>query len=335
MPSPEDAWRRRLHLLRLLIQRGEITTARAAAALECDRRVALEDLKALERHEVPLEPDGSGQDRRWVLGASWRYLGLRISFADRLGMMFGRELVRSFLRDTDVGDAVDRLENQVAALEPEAPNEATLRRRFHYIHEPEKDYRGHRATVRALVDALVRGHRVSFEYRSARSKRSTTYSRAAPLTLAAYKRGLYLFFRECPSQRIKELAVERITGLEPHPDATFEYPLASEYDPVTLLAGRFGITSHHEPVSRVRIWCAPEVRDYAAGRRWTLAGSSVRDHPDGSCELSFSATGHELVSLVLSFGDKAEVLEPAWLRASVRAELEAAVARYRASESDR
>ncbi|MFZ5480843.1 MAG: helix-turn-helix transcriptional regulator [Myxococcota bacterium] len=286
-------------------------------------------MKALEEHGVPLTREGEGQEARWVLGPGWRHLGLHLSLSDRLGMMFGRELVQSFLHGTDVGDAVARLDAQVAALDTDAPGDVHLKRRFFYIHEPEKEYSTHREAIRTLIGAILSGHRITFTYRSARAQKATERRAAMPLTLAAYKRGLYLFYWECRSDVVQEAAIERIASLTSHPELSFQYPPPSEYDPGRHLAGRFGIAVGEHPVETVRLWCAPGKRDYLAGRRWMAEGSTIRDLPDGACELTFRATGPELVSMVLSFGKTLRVIEPAWLRKEVETELQKALEHYR------
>ncbi len=322
-----DAWTRRLRLLQLLLHRGRIATRRVAMALDIDRRTALEDLKSLESHGVPLSPQGEGREREWVLEESWRKIGLRVGFDERLSLLFGRELVDSFLRETDLGEAITRFDQQIEAMSNEGERpEQELGRRFIYVREPEKDYASHRALIRDLVEAIVGGYRVSFCYKHARPPKSTTrYDSAAPLTFAIYKRGLYMI---CERRGERTLhAVERMSDLTSHPNRTFDYPIASDYDPRGLLGKRVGLADDGREPEQIRLRFHPAVRQYAERRRW-MPDQEVIPLDDGGCEIRFAAHGRELVSRVLEYGDKVEALAPQWLRDAVLEELRGALKNY-------
>ncbi len=328
MSERENVWPRRLVLLQVLIQRGSLTTREAAKLVNITRRKALNDFKELSANGVPLTIEGEDKDRRWVLLDSWRQFGLDLGLRDRLALLFGRELVASFLHDTDFADALRRLETHFAALDGTlalAPDH--LARRFYCLHEPEKDYSGHRQLLDTLVRALLDSHKISYRYTSAAGE-PKEHRLVEPLTLAVYKRGLYLIWQR--KGRTYTHAVERITALEPHPDDGFEYPRPSEYEPRRALGDRFGISSDGRDPALVRLRFDPSVRTYATSRRWT-PDCQVTDLPDGGCEITFVAHGYELVSHVLQYGPKVQVLEPAWLRDAVVADLRAALARYDAA----
>ncbi|MFT7583436.1 MAG: putative DNA-binding transcriptional regulator YafY, partial [Myxococcota bacterium] len=270
MSKHQNAWTRRLKLLQLLLHRGHIATRQAAHALGVDRRRALDDLGTLEQHGVPIYPDGEGQDRVWRLQESWRRLGLSLGIAERLSLRFGSELLASFLGQTDLGDAMTGLDRQVGIMATETDTiDPTFGRQFIYVREPEKDYRAHRATIAALVDAIVGSYRVTLTYRHARSGDDgglKIYPKTQPLTLAIYKRGLYVLAQRRDVVSIH--AVERIEAIEAHPMLRFDYPRPSEYDPAKMLSSRLGLVSSGDPPSEVRLRFSANVRPYAEARRW-------------------------------------------------------------------
>lgn len=313
----------------MLIQRGSVTTAKAAQITGADRRVALDDLKALEQHMVPVSPRGDGRDRQWMLQDAWRAVGLPIGLRERLAMRVGRELVGGFLHHTEVGEALERLDLELSHLDAEAGDRDELGRRFHFIHEPSKDYSRHREALELVIEALLGSHPLSFDYRSP-GRAPKPYPRIEPLTLIVYKRGVYLACER--RRRFRTFAVERMSAVAIHRDERFAYPRPSEYDPAAALDGRYGLTSDDRAPERVVLRFEREVRTFVETREW-VPGQRVRPHPDGGCDLEFDASGRELVSLVTSFGDKVEVMEPEWLRERVRDELERALARYGATGS--
>lgn len=324
MASPAAAWKRRLELFRVLLRRGRITPSEAARLTGTDRRKARADLDSLEEHGVPLLRSGDGRDTAREMPQSWRVLGADVGVADRLALSLGRELVASFLHDTDMADTLDALSDRITALDPQAARDQ-LTRRFHYIHEPAKDYSAHRLTVDAIVAALLGTHPVSFAY-GAPNREPRPWRHVEPLTLIIYKRGLYLGFLHRNS--LHSFALERMSAVVVHSDRTFSYPRPSEYRPQDHLAGRMGLFPEpDEPPQPVIIRFAPAIRPFIEPRRWT-ADQAVIPTADGGCDLQFCATGRELVSFVLQFGDKAEVLEPPWLRRAVADELRNAARQY-------
>ena len=323
MTTDQSPWRRRIKLLRVLFQRGQIATAQAARILGVDRRKARADLQALELNGVPLRTEGENRDRRWVIDRSWQLFGVPVGLQERLAMLFGRELVDCFLHDTDFGDALQGLAKQFEALDPLGLN-GDLNRRFFCVHEPQKDYGGKREILDELVRAILGNYRVSFEYTSARGE-NKPYTGIAPLTLAIYKRGVYLLFER--RDALRTFAVERIDNLQAIPNQTFDYPYPSEYNPKERLADRYGISTDGREPEQVVLRFAPHTRAFVEGRTW-MPGQTTKVLEDGSIELTMMATGYELGSMVLQFGDAVEVIEPRRLRERVKNELQRALAKY-------
>lgn len=322
----EGAWPRRLQLLQLLLIRHRVSTARVASALGITRRTALGDLKALDQAGVPLFHEGEGREREWVLGEAWRQLGFEIGLKERLSLMFGRELISGFLRDTDIGQAFTRIDRQVGAMDRGRLSERNLARRFIYVREPEKDYRDHRETIHHLVEAIVHSYRVAFTYHQARPPQKVQeLTVVSPLTLAIYRRGLYLLAEHRSEQRI--FALERIRDLQVDPRLTFDYPRPSEYDPRHLLDRRFGLASDGSLPERVRLRFTAAGRPYAEARLW-MPDQVVEPREDGGCDIIFEASGLELVKPILGYGALVEVIEPRSLRDRVRTMLRDAAAIY-------
>lgn len=324
-------WKRRLAILHALLLRGNITTAAAARHAGCDRRQALADLKALGQHGIPLYSEGDGRAARWVVDAAWREAGMGLDLPTRLALLFGRELVSGIMHQTRFAHAFETLESTLASLSPQLdPLAKDLDRRFHVVHEPDKDYSKHGDTLETLVAAILASHRVALTYRK-RSGELRTYPAAAPYSLLLYKRTVYLVAESRGT--VRTLPVEGFTEVTALPDATFDYPRASEYSPQSLLADVFGLIRQDEPPATVRLRFHRDVTPLVTPRRWHPK-QHITPTDDGGCELTIHATGIELVSFALSWGNKVEVLEPAWLRDKVAAELRGALAQYDPPQPD-
>ena len=325
--SHDTPWARRLCLLRVLLQRGEISTVQASRLLGVDRRKARTDLEALEANGVPVTPIGENRERRWVMAEGWRHLGVHIGLQERVGMLFGRELVEGFLADTGFGNSLTQLEKHFQALDPTGLN-GDLRRRFHFVHEPQNGHASRRATLDTLVSAILGCYRVSFDHTSVTSGELEAHAGIAPLTLVVYQRGIYLLFEH--RGRVHTFAVRRLANVEGHTDLQFDYPLPSEYDPTRELTGRLGIARDSCEAEKVVLRFAPEVGTLVEGREW-VPDQEIEVLPDGSVELSFRARGFEIGSLLNHFGHTVEVVAPQHLRDRVRDELTRALAQYNES----
>ena len=103
----------------------------------------------------------------------------------------------------------------------------------------------------------------------------------------------------------------------------------SEFDLASHLSGSFGIFRGRdsEPIT-IRIRFEHDVARYVREKQWH-SSQVLTDQPDGSLIAEFElSTTEEIKAWSLSFGSKAEVLEPESLRAEIATELQALARRY-------
>lgn len=305
-----------LQLLRALQARGALTTAEAARLLGVDREAARRDLAAVAGAVPDLRVEGEGRGRRWRLG---RPAGLAVGFGEQLALHFGRQLM-SFLAGTLLPDWLDELTEKIGSgVSDDAGARADkLARRFLYVTEPYRPYEAHDDTIDALFRALLDDREAEIAYAEGRA-----YPRFQPYTLVVYRRALYLIGHVPGVPGLHTLAVDRIRAVRVT-ERTFRLP--ADYAPAAVLRDFVGIR-RHPPPEPVRLRFPGEKRRYVEARRWHPS-AVVRDGPDGTVELELHAGGEELVNLALEWGAACEVIEPAWLRAKVIAEMEAALRGY-------
>lgn len=327
-----DAWNRRLKLLHFLMRRGFAQTADAAAYLGTDRRNVRADMLALADHGVPVfahpEHDTRDPDRAWKLEKSWRMTGLEVKLNERLAMLLGREVLDPLIGGSEIGDALTSLDKQIASVAGGVEtSDSELLRRFYLVQEPSKSYDHKGRIVSDLVEAIAHSFRVSLEYRSPRRDTPKRHERLRPLTLAIYRRGLYVFAYFGDSDEVGVFSVDRIVALESLHEDQFTYPIKSKWDPARLLARRFGLSPGQTGPELVRLRVPPESRLFALERPW-MADQTIHELEDGSLEITFTAEGAELAHHILAWGVYCEVLEPASLRQKVLDLARAVVARY-------
>lgn len=325
-----EAWDRRLKLLHYLMRKGYTQTADAARYLDTERRTARADLEALAQHGVPLYPsteDTRDRERTWELARSWRMTGLEVKLLERLALLLGKEVLEPLLGSSELGSAMAQLEHELGAVaDGVETSDQELLRRFYLVQEPSKDYRDRGALISDLVDAIAFAHRVTITYRSPNANAPRTHARLRPLTLAIYRRGLYVFVA-FDNGRHAALSIDRITSLTPHHTDTFEYPTRGRWDPAAFLRRRFGLTPGDGKPETVRLRFPAESKVYALEREW-MPDQIVEPRPDGGVDIVFEAEGAELAHRVLEWGGYCEVIEPPALRRRVLELARAVVRRH-------
>jgi predicted DNA-binding transcriptional regulator YafY len=318
--------------------RGAVQTSDAAAYLGVDRRTALDDLKALVAHGVPLShPTQKGgktsQSTEWRLSPAWTSMGIDAGLHERLAMLLGREVLGHFLQGTELAEGLIRLDRQLEAM-TDVVDDRHISRRFYLKQEPTKTYAGQSELVSGLVNALVKRCPISFDYVSARNSHKRHF-RQLPVTLVIYRRGLYIAVWRpradvsAGERRVLHFAVDRMSDLEQHfEDDPFQYPPPEVYDPRVWFGETFGIYDDGRPAEEVVLrFPADSAQAYARERVW-MPDQTLHARDDGSLELRFTARGAELAYRILEYGPHCEVIAPASLRARVAELARATAARY-------
>lgn len=304
------------------MRRGFVQTGEAARYLELegeDKRKALDDLKALARHGVPVGPVGEDHDREraWKLEDSWRHSGIEVTLFERLGLLLGREVLARLLGDGELMQAMQNVDRALAsAAHGVETTDADLLRRFMLVQEPRKRYDGRGALISELAAAIGHGYRLTITYRRAGATEVRTYARVRPLTLAIYRSGLYVFWWPEDEDRHFTLAVDRIVDLVAHPEAPFDYPTRGRWNPAKVLDKRFGLQTDNKEPETVRLRFGPASRTYALERQW-MPEQHIEERDDGGVDVVFVAEGSELPYRILEWGGFCEVVEPPELRAKV------------------
>lgn len=242
----------------------------------------------------------------------------RMGVLDRISLRLGRE-VASFLDGTALYEGLARASNQGWDGVPDRFTR-NLDRKFRHLQEPARSYAAHRDVLDGVIDALIRERALSFRYEKADA--TTHYEGFHPLTLVVYRRAVFLLGTSPKREGPIRLSIDRMR------DVVVGSPLVypDRWDPDAELSRYFGIVASGEP-SRVVLRFAQRVSHLVRVRLWHPT-ATLTDLPDGRVELAMLTGGQELVRFVLEWGATCEVVEPAWLRDGVVAELRGALLAY-------
>ncbi len=187
---------------------------------------------------------------------------------------------------------------------------------------PKKDYSQCKDSIAEAQSAISLRKQVSFTYRAASTGEERTRT-VHPYHIWVMNGVFYLVGYCRLRQEARTFCFDRIRDLAVLPD-TFQYPEDFHIDEYFGTAFR---VMTGEP-SQLVIRFSPHVAAQVKEKIWRPS-QQITDQPDGGIILTMqTAVNYEVVSWLLGFGDKAEVLEPSSLRERLQRELQKALESY-------
>ncbi len=313
---------RLIQVKELINATGGVTVYELADRLSVSVRTAIRYIRALQANGEPLDPDREGRATIWRLLPSARHRSVSLSATQSMALVLSRR-VFDFLEGTGFKEDLDEMFDRLVAMlkRNEWGAVRDLERKIYDVNEAPHIYADRYDHVNDIMTALIREERLLVTHGSvAKYQKSFLFD---PYTLVIYKKGLYLAGYSHHHKSVRTFSLDGFKEVDWQKGAKFKYP--ADHQPSRLFEGAFGL--HVGPRTQVRIFFAGDVARYVRRRQWHPTQQIKK--VEGGIELSMEVAGTvELVSWVLGWGDKAEVLEPESLREEIGAELGRAAARY-------
>ncbi|HVV51140.1 MAG TPA: WYL domain-containing transcriptional regulator [Polyangia bacterium] len=314
----------RLHEVRALLERAEgLSIYDLADRFKVNPRTSLRYIQALQRAGEPLYEDSVDRRKVWRLMPTARRQSITLSTAQMVALFLSRR-VFDFLAGTGFKEDLDEVFTKLEATLKRQDFAAVknLDRKVFDVNEARHIYDGRLEDVNDIITALLREERLRVTHEGVSGGRKTFV--LEPYTMLVYKKGLYLAGFSHQHKAVRTFALDGFREIEWLRGNRFEYP--TDFRPDRLTEGAFGLIRGE--LTRVRIMFDHAVARYIQRRQWHPTQQFRRS--DGGIEMTMDLRGTtEVVSWVLSFGDKAEVLEPKSLRLAVGGEQARAAARNR------
>jgi predicted DNA-binding transcriptional regulator YafY len=286
-----------------------------AERFDVSLRTAIRYIDALKKAGEPLYDETVGKRKVWRLMPTSRRQTLTLTTSQMVALFLSRR-VFDFLAGTGFKEDLDEVFAKLETLLKRKDFAAVrnLDRKVFDVNEARHLYEGRIEDVNDIMTALLREERLRVTHEGVSGGRKTFV--LEPYTLLVYKKGLYLAGRsEGHSGEVRTFALDGFRGVEWLRGSRFDYP--RDYRPEHLTEGAFGLI-RGEP-TRVRIRFDSDVARYVQRRQWHPS-QRFRRVEDG-IEMTMDVRGTtEVVSWVLGFGYKAEVIEPEDLRGAIRRE---------------
>jgi len=315
---------------RLLFHRRRYSLTELADMLDCSKQTVLRLVDDIaQAYGVTIRSE-LGSDRRrwfWIEGVPKSPPAALLSEAELRTLQMCRDFTRHLL-GTRTWQDLERAVVKSARFLPADAQPDDLA--FGVVRTGVIDYTEHENILRVLLDGLQQRRVCEVSYRSLEARRAKTF-RIKPLQVFAHRESVYVHARlaRMPGKLYRVprydplLALHRFTRAV-LTDTPFRRPKGYDFEKV--MNRGYGVWLQRR--FRVKLELTGWAATFAAERTWS-PDQRLRWRGD-TLELSFWSTSEpEVVSLVLSFGRHARLLEPAGLRDTVTAELDAARTAYR------
>jgi len=323
LASPRYGPAARLHELRVLLDRPDgLSLYEITAHFEVAPRTALRYLQALERAGEPLDEESRGKKKLWRIQPTARRQAITLSTSQMLAFFLSRR-VFDFLAGTGLKEDLDDVFRKLEATlkRRDGASARNLDRKLFDVNEAPHLYEERADDVNEILTALIREERLEVTHQGVSGGNRTFL--LEPYTLLVYKKGLYVAGRSLAHDQVRTFALDGFRAVRWLRHTPFTYP--ADYRPEQLVEGAFGLI--RGPSTHVRLRFASSVAPYLQRRLWHP--SQVFRAVGGGLEMTLDVRGTtELVTWILGFGNKVEVLEPAQLRAELAATLAQAAAVY-------
>ena len=319
---------RQWRLLQILSVRRQGATVRdLAAEMEVVDKTIRRDLQSLARVGFPLtEIVGEYGRKSWLLDGGPGIPALNFNLTEVLSFYLARRFLEP-LAGTNIWSGTQSAFKKVRATLGDGAIEYLdkLARVFQQTPLAAGDYSRHAEVIERLLISIEDRKITWIVYHSARATEPVS-TEVYPLTLVWHRGSLYLLAHAREDDKVKTYKVDRISDVE-ITDLKFQLP--EDLDAQQMLSSSFGIISGDGTVTKIRVRFSATVARFVTEKKWHASQQLTRQR-DSSLLAEFRLGDlREFKAWILSFGEHAEVLEPASLRTEIAKTIKAMSGIYR------
>lgn len=303
------------------------SASQLADELDCTPRTVYRDLEALQAAGFPLYTEQVESKTLWsLLDTLKHHLPIPFTLTELLALYFSRDLLK-FLHNTVFHESLESLFAKITTtIPPESKRYlATLQQTVTVSLKQFKEYGKYREILHTIKDAALQRKTVEMVYFTMGRKKQMQ-RRVDPYRLLFFN-GTFYIIGYCHLRKdCRTFALERIKLLSVT-EKRFTVP--EDFRLEDYVGGGFGVIGGKP--ERVRIWFAPDIAGYIKEKTWHES-QQITPQRDGSVIFAAEvALTPELTSWIMSWGAKAEVLEPQTLKDQIHEEALAMLNAYKNS----
>ena len=300
------------------------SAADLADEIECHPRTLYRDLEALQLAGFPIYDEKVEGKKLWSLLDTVRHhIPVPFTLPELIALYFSTDMLKIF-KDTVFYDSLESLSQKIrTTLPPHSLDYINnLKQTIQIGIKPYKDYGRFREIINRVNDACAGRRSVEMIYYTM-SRRKESKRRVDPYRIWFFRGSFYLIGFCHLRKEIRVFTVDRIKMLH-LTEEKFEIPEDFRFE--EFIGRSFGVFQG-EPV-HVRVRFSPDVAGYIKEKIW-LSNQDIEALDDGSIIFEADVSGTDEIRFwIMSWGSKAEVIEPEALRQEIQTEAEAVLDRY-------
>ena len=300
------------------------SAAQLADELDCNARTVYRDLDALQAAGFPLYTDWVDGKNLWsLLDTLKHHIPIPFTLTELLAIYFSRDMLK-FLQNTIFHESLESLFEKIkTTIPPESKKYLdTVQQTFQVTLKQFKEYGKYREILNTIKDTALNRKTVEMVYFTMGRKKKVR-RRVDPYRILFFN-GTFYVIGYCHLRKdVRTFALERIKMLTTT-DESFSVP--EDFRLEDYMGSGFGVIGGRP--EKIKIWFSPDIAGYIKEKTWHES-QVINQQPDGSIifEADMAIT-EELVSWVMSWGSKAEVLEPKSLQDQIHTEAIAMLKAY-------
>ena len=295
-----------------------------AREMGCTTRTIRRDLDALESTGFPLYTEEIDGEIRWrLLNAFKNAPHTPFTITEILSLYFSRDLLK-VLKGTPFYDSLESILDKIRkTILPETLEHlGKLEQSFYVAQRKHKDYGRFKSFLDQLIEATAQSNTVEIKYHTMHSDK-TTLRNVDPYKMCYFDNTFFLIGRCHRNDDVRMFVVDRIKALT---ILTESFRIPSDFSVEDYMRDSFGVI--HGKKVQVVVKFDKDVAGYIKEKKWHPS-QKIKQDKDGSITVTFTIAGtSEIKYWILSYGHRAEVLEPATLRDEIKEDLSLALKRY-------
>jgi len=300
------------------------SAAQLADELDCNARTVYRDLEALQAAGFPLYTDWVDGKNLWsLLDTLKHHIPIPFTLTELLAIYFSRDMLK-FLQNTIFHESLESLFEKIkTTIPPESKKYLdTVQQTFQVTLKQFKEYGKYREILNTIKDAALNRKTVEMVYFTMGRKKKVR-RRVDPYRILFFN-GTFYVIGYCHLRKdVRTFALERIKMLTTT-DESFSVP--EDFRLEDYMGSGFGVIGGRP--EKIKIWFSPDIAGYIKEKTWHES-QVIDQQQDGSIifEADIAIT-EELLSWIMSWGAKAEVLEPKSLQDQIHTEALAMLKAY-------
>jgi predicted DNA-binding transcriptional regulator YafY len=300
------------------------SAAELAQGLDCNPRTVYRDLEALQVAGFPIYTERVDGKNLWSLLDTVKHqMPVPFTLTELMALYFGRDMLKVF-QDTAFYESLESLLQKVrTTLPPESIKYLNnVEQTLHLAIKPYKDYGRFKEFLNRVTDAALNRKTIEIVYYTM-SRRKETQRKVDPYRVWFLNGTFYLIGLCHMRNEVRIFALDRIKILHQTREA---FLVPEDFSLDDFMGSSFGV--YQGPPIQIKVWFHPDVAGYIKEKIWHES-QQIHSQPNGSIIFESKVAGTDEIRFwIMTWGSKAEVLEPESLREEIRAKAAMMAGRY-------